>query len=278
MTRLFFGLAALFLLASPLQAADPVMTAEQKAQTDYAIRRGQQIFILDQAAWVASDAMYEALPKRDQLRIKGWIVDLDGDDLMVRFFGMSRGKPHWIYVARVRAGAVVAASKASDAERANITPVQRRMINAVEIARQTAKKQKFLICAREIFNTVVIPPANASEPVEVYLLTPQTQADVYRFGGHHKVVVSADGGVTSRPFTKACVNLPTVDGDAKAIVLGVNHFLDPTPTEIHVFTVLTVRTSLVVVTKDDDVWAVGSREIRYDGQRTPSEDVAPKAQ
>lgn len=278
MTKLYAALASFFLLAAPLHAADPVMTAAQKAQTDYAISRGQQIFILDQAASVASDAMYEALPKRDQLRIKGWIVDLDGDDLMVRFFGVSRGKPYWIYVARVRTGAVVAASKASDAERANITPVQRRMISAAETARQTAKKQKFLICARDIFNTVVIPPANASEPIEVYLLTPQTQADLYPFGGHHKVVVSAEGGVTSRPFTKACLNLPTVDGDDKAVVLAVGHFLDATPTEIHVFTVLTARTPVVVVTGDDNVWAVGSRDIRYDGKRTPSDDAGPKAQ
>lgn len=278
MTKLFATLAAFFLLASPLHAADPVMTAEQKAQTDYAIRRGQQIFLLDRAARAASDAMYEALPKRDQLRIKGWIVDLDGDDLMVRFFGVSRGKPYWIYVGRVRAGAVVAASKASDPERANITPLQRRMISAVRIARETAKRQNFLICARDIFNTVVVPSANASEPVEVYLLTPQTEPGVYPFGGHHKVVVSADGGVTSRPFTKACVNLPTAAGDAKAVVLGVGHFLDATPTEIHVFTVLSARTPVVVVTGDDDVWSVGSREIRYDGKMTSPEYAAPKDQ
>jgi len=52
MARFIAALAALALLVGPARAADPVMTAGQKAQTDHAISRGQQIYILDRAAWV----------------------------------------------------------------------------------------------------------------------------------------------------------------------------------------------------------------------------------
>lgn len=278
MIRVFAGLVALLILAGPVRAADPVMTAEQKAQTDYAISRGQQIYILDRAAWVATDAMYEQLPKRDQLQIKGWIVEVEGDDEVVRFYGMARGKPYWIYVAQVRSGAVFAGRKATGAERSAVTPIQRRMVTAVGIAGDTARKEKFLTCAPGPFNTVVIPPASETGAVEVYLLTPQTEAKVYPFGGHHKVVVAANGTVTFRPYTKGCVNLSTAYGDDKVVSFGIGHFLDPAPTEIHVFTVLTSKTPVVVVTDDDSVWAVGSSAIRYDGKRAPQEKPAPKAQ
>ncbi|VXC65153.1 hypothetical protein [Sphingomonas sp. AX6] len=130
---------------------------------------------------------------------------------------------------------------------------QRRMIDAraraiAYIVREGAKP-----CAPKSFNSVVIPPATADAPIDVYLLTPQTTAEKLPFGGHYRVTVAPDGSAASRAFTRSCIELPRtppVDPQGrKPVGAFFNHIMDPVPTELHVFSSLYMQTPLMVATQ-----------------------------
>ena len=98
----------------------------------------------------------------------------------------------------------------------------------------------------------------------VYLLTPQTSNDSLPFGGHYLTEVSADGKVGPfRHFTKSCAEFP-INGDDKSKgepnALIITHLLDPIPTEIHVFSSLSIHKRLYVLTKKR-VWGVEGNQI-----------------
>ena len=68
-----------------------------------------------------------------------------------------------------------------------------------------------------------------------------------------------------RAFTKSCSAVP-IDSpkakDAKSPILTITHLLDPTPTEIHVFSSLVARMPVMVATGTRKIWAVdGDRAI-----------------
>ena len=102
-------------------------------------------------------------------------------------------------------------------------------------AREAVGSSKTGTCGAP-FNTVVIPPATETAPVQVYLLTPQTKAGVFPAGRHFKITANPDGTFAARPFTNSCLNLgaPQLKAGEKSVGMFVTHFLDKTPTEIHV--------------------------------------------
>jgi hypothetical protein len=83
-------------------------------------------------------------------------------------------------------------------------------------------------------------------------------------GGHYSVEVKPDGTTgTVRAFTKACAELPLSDEDGKGRpeALGITHLLDPTPTEIHVFSSLTGKIPIFVATSNGRLWRVDGSKI-----------------
>ena len=136
------------------------------------------------------------------------------------------------------------------------------MVAARIVARDTSRREKLGLCDGRSFNTVVIPPPEADGPVEVYLMTPQMKAGVYPFGGHYKLTVAADATVTSRPFTRTCLNMATAEGKQQVVALTVSHLLDPTPTEIHVFTSLAANMPVgVATTSNEKIWLIEDAHI-----------------
>ncbi len=92
-------------------------------------------------------------------------------------------------------------------------------------------------------------------------------------GGHFEVDVSADGRVgTVRAFTKSCLEMSLVgDGKGQTKALVVSHLLDPTPTEIHVFSSLTGKVPIYVMTMPNrTLWVVAGSEIK----RVPDQPTA----
>jgi hypothetical protein len=63
--------------------------------------------------------------------------------------------------------------------------------------------------------------------------------------------------LTTRPFTRSCLNMPARPPQGSTpSMLVVSHLLDPEPTELHVFTSLTSRLPVGVVTPDRRLWTV----------------------
>ncbi|HYG27384.1 MAG TPA: hypothetical protein VD906_10795 [Caulobacteraceae bacterium] len=226
------ALAAAALIA-PLAALAADAPTDRAAQTSAAAERGELIYRLDQAAWVATDALLKDIADPQARGVAGWIVTEEADGLRVIFYSDS-DVPAAVYTAQVRDGKVVSARLVEAGEDARLSESEVRMVRA----RQAASRQKVTPCTAAAMNTVVIPPSADEERVEVYLMSSQVKAKEYPFGGHYLYAIAPDGEVVSRrPFTKGCLNLSTVAPDGKGTVAGMvlTHYLDPHPTEIHVF-------------------------------------------
>lgn len=258
MRKLAAPLAALSLL---LLAAWPAaaQTVEERARLDWVEARGRLLYDLDRAAWVGTDDMLERVPDARSIGLRGYIVERDGDALAVIFFGGPQDAPVAYYRGRVVDGRVVGREIYPADARPALTPAQRRLTAVRAMVRQFEQRP----CADAPFNTALIPPESAEDPVDLYLLTPQVRAGQYQFGGHHRITVAADGSVaSSRAFTRGCF---TFDGDQApddAEALMITHLLDPIPTEIHVFASLSARLPVYVATSDRRVWAVEGQRIR----------------
>ena len=279
MAKFVGALAALMLCASPVLAAGAMMTAEEKVATDQALSRGQLIYRLDKAAWVATDAMLAQLKKNEIADVRGgWIVETNGDTDTVTFLGLNGEKLQGVFVAEVKDGKVTRTRKIAAADRTDLTPAQLRLAKATNTARVGATNAKFLLCAAKPFNTVVVPPASEADAIDVYLLTPQTKTGVIPFGGHHKVTVSADGSAKARPYTRSCLDMgapPSTKGTP--VGLTVSHLLDPTPTEIHVFSSLAAKLPVYVATTSNGAgWAIENGAIRKLDLKASAPPAPPK--
>jgi hypothetical protein len=256
MTILRSVLLALVIATSGISAA--AAQSDEATRVAAAQARGQMIYDLDQAAWHSTDVLLKALPKARMAEIKGWVVTPGEDGLTALYYGYEGDAPYGVFSAVFRNGKVVSSReiKPADADRA-LTPVQRRMA----LARKVASTAKVQPCARAAFNTVIVPPASDTGPVEVYLLTPQVKAGEYPFGGHYLITVGADGAIAStRPFMKSCMTqaLPP-----NAVAAMVTHLLDPTPTEIHAWLARWMGKSVyVMVVEPEQLWEVTDKGLK----------------
>lgn len=262
--------SALLAAAAPAQQAPPTRqpalpTASEAdtAATARAAAIGSALFMLDRAAWVATDAAIAGLTKEALQGEGGWVIEPAADrGALVTFFRGDPAHAQALFVATVREGKVVDGRKI-DAP-TPLTPVQLRLAVARATAAATASAGKLSPCTPAPFNSVVLPSAAADGPIAVYLLSAQLKAGEYPAGGHYRILIGADGKVVGeRAFTRTCLMLtaPALPKGAKPVGMFVNHLLDQTPTEIHVFTSLTARMPLFVGTPGGRVWQVAGTRI-----------------
>jgi hypothetical protein len=260
--RLGLQLALGFLAATAAHAAS---ADDEAAALRKSAERGDQIYRLDQAAWVSTDELLQHVSKARMQGIAGWIVEEASDHLHVIYYRLEGDRPVAAFTADTKGRRVVASHVVVDGENAELTPVQLRMAQALEVA----KKQSVARCTEGRMNYVVIPPTGSEGPVSVYVLSAQVKADEYPFGGHYRFEIGSDGKVvSSRSFTKACFNMERPPGSGKSgpVALVLTHLLDPYPTEIHVFMSRAIGLPVVVAvpqseSKDPDVWIVNGVQI-----------------
>ena len=249
-------LASLILLAATPAAAQ---SAQEQAQLAEALARGKLLYEIDVAGWVSTDAMMETAAR--ELPIMGWLVEPDPavrHAWNVVYYLQPGGESASAvpaFRARVENGRVIESAIVPEAERRPLSVAQMRIVRAIEAARKADYKP----CTPARFNVTVVPPPAPDAPLEVYLLSAQTETKVFPVGGHYKLVFAPDGKlIARRPFMKSCLNL-----DARAIPPGageaslfVNHLLDPIPTEMHVLSSIQIGTPVFVGTRKKRTWAV----------------------
>src|SRR5690606_35056146 len=100
-------------------------------------------------------------------------------------------------------------------------------------------------------------------PIDLYVMTPQTDLNILPFGGHHRLTLDNAGRITAqRAFTNSCLNMTKPPaGENQPVGLMVTHLLDPIPTEIHVFSALAAQMPVYVGTRGS-VWEVTGERIR----------------
>lgn len=214
------------------------------------------MYAYDQAAWHGTDDMIARLKaagsyERLAPTVGGWVVEGPADAPVITFFDKGEREPHAIYRATITSGGsrVANAALVGDDQDREVTPDQLALIKALRSARAQAVNQKIGLCNDRMPNTIVLPPGKAGNPTLVYFLTPQTEMNQYPLGGHWRIEVRHGSVGKPRPFTKSCIALGSGAEKNESMVL-LSHSLDPTPTEIHVFTMLTSGTAVQVLTAD----------------------------
>jgi hypothetical protein len=252
--------------ASPASADPPKISAAEAATIARAEERGRLLYAYDRAAWLGTDDMLAKLPGVAQM-VGGWLVDGPADAPELLFYDRDEANPHILYQARL-AGGRLAGEVLAPGAGGNVSPARKAMIDATRAARRAFANAGIASCTGGPFNTVVLPPSAPGEAIRVYFLSPQVSNDTIPIGGHYLVEVAA-GGQTSapRPFTRSCLNMPMRPPQGvESPRMVVSHLLDPTPTEIHVFSSLVINMPLIVMTTSNTRgWVVTRGRISLGG-------------
>ena len=247
------------------------LRAGSETGDDIALRhasdRGHEIFVLDETAQASTDEMLRKIPDPRAAGIAGWIVEERADHLHSTFYGLKDQHTVAIFIADTRGRAIITSKIIGPQDEGGLTPVQTRMVKA----REVALHEPVMRCTDARMNTVVIPPASAEQPVDVYVLSAQARPSEYPLGGHQLFRIDEKGEVASqRKFTNSCWNVSsTQSGSSQPAALFVTHLLDATPTEIHVFASLMIGLPIFVATavsmppnaKEHRVWKVSGETI-----------------
>lgn len=257
MARQIFGMVGLALAVLLHPTAGRAQSTED---LDAITRRGQQLYALDKAAWVATDALLAQVRDPAALRVAGWIV-VEHDQALRVIFYRAGPEASAAFTADVSGDKVLATHVAAEDEDSRLSPLEARMVRA----RQVASEQETPRCTDSPMNTVVIPSSAPDDVIEVYVLSAQVKSEEIPFGGHYRFDIAPDGKVVgSRKFTRGCLNLSTASPDADATPAGLmlTHLLDPIPTEIHVFSAKAAGAPVFVMASDQSLWEVTGDAIR----------------
>jgi hypothetical protein len=246
--------------SAPSSLAVPLTRAEQ-AQLQRTVERGRLIAAIARAGMIATRDMLTRVSDPAGAGIAGWLAEPEGNAMTVTFYSDGEGGPRVVYRASVLGGRVTSRNIHISAPGPALTPIQARMARA----RAAAAAQDHRPCAGDQFNYLVVPPAGAAAPVDVYQVTPALQAGRFPLGGHFRTTVAADGTVAeTRGFTNACleVEVPPPTPGQQPRPLGVTHLRDSMPVEIHVMAaLLTGRPLLVATGEPERVWLVAGDRI-----------------
>lgn len=257
------------LLAAPAQA-DPggaELAAAREAES-----RGAEIYAYDQAAWHSTDRFQDDLKKRkwsletaQKEGFSGYVVEPAGEGLLLAtYYGVKDGKTiamarYWVRGSKVQRGGIL-----REGDDPALSPLALKLIEARSSAFKTAIEQKVFLCTKGNPNTVVLPP-RPDGSIPAYVMSSGVQAGVFPAGGHYRYVFDADGKLlSSRAFSKSCVNVDARAVPKKASGFGVSHLLDPQPTEVHVFVSYNVPITLFVITESNrSLWEVDRGKVTF---------------
>lgn len=252
------------MLVSPVPAQSPAgeptakpIPADLAPHVETSVRRGNLLYAYDQAAWHGTDE-FLARHKALQGREGGYVVTGTLQQTVLVFY--DKAKREALFRATFNGSKMINAGQ-PNAGSETLTPMELRMIRARELAFEAFVASKVSICTKGKANVAVLPPETPGGPVTAYLMSPQVDLNVLPLGGHYSVTVSEDGKTGPvRKFTNTCVNLPLSGTDGKGgklAALSITHLLDPVPTELHVFSSLTGRKPIYVLTTTNRrIWNV----------------------
>ncbi|HYI64626.1 MAG TPA: hypothetical protein VEW71_07050 [Allosphingosinicella sp.] len=267
--RLFAAFAlllGLFIAPPPAWA----QSAEERTRLDWVQQRGRMIYEIDRAAWVTTDDLRERIRDLQAAGIRGWTVERDGNAYVVTYYAGEGEARAALYRGRVENRRVVSRDVFADGGRPPLTALQRRLADA----RNAVPRMALRACVNSPFNVAVIPPETPEGAIDVYVLTPQVRNGYFPFGGHFRATLTPGGEIAAeRAFTNSCLEMPVPGrGQPRVAGIGIRHFLDGIPTEIHVFLSIWTGFPLFVAAGEPQrVWIV-----RPDGIELMDQNRAPR--
>jgi hypothetical protein len=228
--------------------------AKLQPALDDAIRRGILIYRYDQAAWHTTDAMLAAIKDPKKAGVLGWII-VDGDrGPKAIYYGRDSEGLYSVYSAVWTGSETVDAVVHEKGQEERLSPDETRIAQILK----TMPTDGLWFCSKQQPTVVTLPREKPDGVDSIYILTPQPALGVFPAGGHNRIDMKDGAAVGKRQFTKSCLDFATTDKDKREIVaFNLSHLLDPTPTEIHVFTALAANKEIYVMTSANGlVWNV----------------------
>jgi hypothetical protein len=217
---------------------------------------GEEIYVQDVAAWVATDALLEHLGDADPGKLAGWIVVPDGADRIVRFVQSEEEQLTAGYDVRVSGGV---AGPVVDVREGTLSEEEQGRFRA----RQTAAANIGSLRCSARMNSVVAENPDG-EGWLVWLLTSTTQAGVIPMGGHYRFLISEDGRSVVRrdQLSAGCLNLSRPSGATDpTAMLFVTQIVSDMPVETHVFLSLQNKLPIAVGVSETQAYVVNGTEI-----------------
>ncbi len=216
---------------------------------------GAEMYRLDSAAWVATDALRAAVDEAEVRSIRGWLIEpTDADGLTVHFYrqGEPDPIPRWDVV--VRAGKAEAVTPAVET---SLTQAQLSQARALATARANVGT---LRCSPTL-NTVIMDDPD-SDGWLVWLLTPMPEDRKLPMGGHYRFRISADGASVLRrdQLSNTCLFLDRPPGRRGEAMLVTSHIVSSGPIETQVFLSIQNQVTIVVLA-GDRYFSVGGARI-----------------
>ncbi|HEY1561818.1 MAG TPA: hypothetical protein VGF71_13185 [Caulobacteraceae bacterium] len=254
-----------------LQMAAVVGNEPQAEALRHASERGALIYEFDQAGWVSTDALLKVAPNPAALGVNGWIVERKQGRDHVVYYTVEGGVPTAVFAADVDGTRVVSTHLFAQGDDRKLNSVEQRMIAARSISPSGIPKP----CTPGPYNTVVIPPDAPDGPIDVYLLSAQTEESVFPLGGQYEFSVDVMGKVTKlRAFSKTCM---TMSMPANVVAAVATDVLDESPNEIQVYLSLSMkRPYFVSMVATGQTWKVDGEQITL--AKSGSADLPPQAQ
>jgi len=227
--------------------AVPVLPADGADLVRPVERLAFEIYAHDIAAWRATDEAIESGFDLAAAGVDGWIaVPDEGHQFRVRFIDEGGSGPVSLLdvdldVSSERPGLVTERPGG-----AALSPIERSMWRA----RQLAVHSKFRACS-DRYNSVVLQ-APGSENWLVYLLAATVKRELV-VGGHHRILVSADGSeiLEATALSQGCLTIPL---DPKTEVLAFTQNASEEPLETSVLLSLQVDKPIAFRVPGGSVW------------------------
>ena len=205
----------------------PVLPSDGADLAQPVERLAFEIYAHDIAAWRATDEATESGFDLGAAGVVGWIAVPDRDhQFRVRFIGEAGPDPVSLLdvdldVSNARPGLVTERPGG-----AALSPIERSMWRA----RQLAVHSKFRACS-DRYNSVVLQ-APDSDNWLVYLLAATVKRELV-VGGHHRFLVSADGGeiLEAKALSQSCLTIP-IDPKSETVVFTQNASDEPLETSV----------------------------------------------
>jgi len=231
---------------------------------------GHDIYVQDQAAWHATDALFAVHPQAELAseKILGWIVEDRPEGALVRFIRQTDGGPEAAYDVSM-AGAKPAVSVPKDRTLSDSEKGQ-------YAARILALKSITQRCG-DNYNTIVLKDPEGAGWL-AWALAATANPNLIMAGGHHRLTVSADGSQVLRmdALSRTCAVLQKGNAPAGSKVAGLftTQLVSTVPVETFVFLSLSQGIPIFVGTPDRVVWRVADGKI----QRIATMPAKPNSQ
>lgn len=226
---------------------------------------GGKIYLHDRAAWLVTDAMFETRKgKALQPRLGGWVTEDTADGVRVVFVS-NDAAPVRLYEQEMRRD-----ERLGEAVFESPEPLTAEHLAQMR-ARETAGAQSFKPACAQRYNAVSLKDGDGWR---VYLMPGFSKAGVIPVGGYHRFQIDASGTrvIATRAFSRGCLDIEDEGDDSprgRPVMTMVSHSLDPSPTEVHVFTSYHLRVPTAVMTSVEGraptTWIVQRGRIAYNG-------------